>query len=51
MAAEGVERRDGRLLVIENSFDTLGTGVSGRLFFFVDASSEEAITENATGAF
>ena len=51
MAAEGVERRDGRLLVIENSFDTLCTGVSGRLFFFVDASSEEAITENATGAF
>jgi chemotaxis protein CheC len=51
MAAEGVERSDGRLLCVENSFEALDTGISGRLFFFIDASSEDALTENATGAF
>ena len=50
MAAEGVERRDGRLLVIENSFTALQTGIAGRIFFFVDASSAGVLTENATGA-
>jgi len=51
MAAEGVERSEGRLLCVENRFETLETGIAGRLFFFIDAGSEDVLTENATGAF
>lgn len=50
MAAEGVERRgDSRLLVVENAVEAKGCGVSAKLFFFVDASSESILTENAAG--
>jgi len=49
-SSEGVERRDGRLLFVENAFNVLETGISGRLFFFIDAGSEDMLIENATGA-
>lgn len=51
MSSEGVERRDGGLLCVENSFAVLDTGISGRLFFFIDAGSEDMLVENAAGAF
>jgi chemotaxis protein CheC len=51
MSAEGVERRDGRLLYVDNSFTVLETGISGRLFFFIDAGSEDMLIENAAGSF
>jgi chemotaxis protein CheC len=51
MSAEGVERRDGRLLYIDNSFTVLDSGISGRIFFFIDAGSEDMLIENAAGAF
>lgn len=49
-AAEGVERSGEGLLVVENGFEAQGTGVQGRLFFFVDAGSESVLADNATGA-
>jgi hypothetical protein len=50
MAAEGVERADGKTLVIEIGFNVVGTGIHGRLFFLVDAGSEVVIADNASGA-
>jgi chemotaxis protein CheC len=49
-AAEGVERLDGKLLVIENGFEAKGTGIQGRIFFLVDGGSEAVLAENASGA-
>jgi hypothetical protein len=37
------------LLVVENAVEAKGCGVSAKLFFFVDASSESILTENAAG--
>jgi chemotaxis protein CheC len=51
MSTEGVERRDGKLLYIENGFTVFETGISGRIFFFIDAGSEDMLIENAAGAF
>lgn len=46
-AAEGVEKRDGRVLSIATSFSAEGTDVNGRLFCFLDASSEEVLASAA----
>ena len=46
-ACDGVERRDGRVLSIETSFSAEGTGVQGRLFCFLDASSEDVLASAA----
>lgn len=50
LAADGVERNAGRLICVENGFSAEGTGIHGRLFFFIDASSEDVLAENAVGA-
>lgn len=49
-AAEGVERRDGLLLSVDNAFEVLGSGISGRILFFFDAGGEDLLVENASGA-
>jgi chemotaxis protein CheC len=49
-AADGVERAAGKLLTVEIGFEAVGTGITGRLFLFVDAGSESVLVENATGA-
>ena len=51
MSVEGVERRDGRVLYVDNAFTVLDTGLAGRLFFFIDAGSEDVLIENAAEAF
>lgn len=50
-AAEGVERTgDGKVLSVEIGFNAEGTGITGKLYLFIDASSEAVLVENATGA-
>ncbi|MGH7441292.1 MAG: chemotaxis protein CheC [bacterium] len=50
-AADGVERKEGKLLCVANRFQVLDSGVSGCLFFFFDAGGENLLVENAAGAF
>jgi chemotaxis protein CheC len=50
LAADGVEREGDKVLVVENDFNAEGTGVAGKLFFFVDASSAPVLIDNAQGA-
>lgn len=50
LAAEGVERQDGRVLVVENDFSAENSGIAGKLFFFVDDSSRPVLVDNAQGA-
>jgi chemotaxis protein CheC len=50
-AADGVERGgDGKLLTVDVGFEAQGTGITGRMFLFIDAGSESVLVENATGA-
>lgn len=49
-ATEGVERHLGKLMCVEIGFNAEGTGISGRIFFFIDAGSESVLVENASGA-
>lgn len=50
-AVDGVERTaDGKVLSVEIGFNAEATGIIGKLYLFVDASSESVLVENATGA-
>ena len=49
LAAEGVEREGTDLLSIAIDVSVEGTGITGKLFLFVDASSEPVLVENASG--
>ena len=50
LAADGVERDQGRLLSIAIDLMVEGTGITGKLFLFIDASSEPILVENASGS-
>jgi chemotaxis protein CheC len=50
LAADGVERDQGKLLSIAIDLIVEGTGITGKLFLFVDASSEPILVENASGS-
>jgi chemotaxis protein CheC len=49
-AAEGVERQGGKILAVEIGFNAADSGISGKLYLFIDAGSEAVLIENATGA-
>ncbi len=49
LAAEGVERSAGKLLSIGIDVTVEGTGITGKLFLFIDESSEPVLVENASG--
>lgn len=49
LAAEGVERDGDLLLSIGLDVTVEGTGIVGKLFLFVDHSSEPILVENASG--
>ena len=49
LAADGIERSDGKLLSIAIDLTVEGTGITGKLFLFVDESSEPVLVENASG--
>jgi chemotaxis protein CheC len=47
LAADGVEKRSGEVVLVDVSFDADGTGVRGNLLFFADASSLESMASSA----
>jgi chemotaxis protein CheC len=47
LAAEGVEKRAGELVVVGNEFSAEGTGIKGHLLLFIDASSLDNMVSSA----
>jgi chemotaxis protein CheC len=47
LAAEGVEKRAGELIAVDNEFEALGTGIKGHLLLFVDSGSVDNMVSSA----
>jgi chemotaxis protein CheC len=47
LSAEGVEKKGGELIVVDNAFNAEGSGISGHLMLFIDASSLDNMVSSA----
>lgn len=47
LSAEGAEKKDGEIIVVDNEFSAEGTAIKGHLMLFVDASSLDNMVSSA----